>query len=387
MTGYTKLFNSIITSTIWCESPVVCKVWVTMLALADRDGLVEASLPGLAHLARLGIEEASEAIQKFLSPDPYSRSPEWDGRRIEPIDGGWRILNYIKYRLRMSPEDIRERDRIRKQRYREQQRKKGPTEGGTDWDNSEMSAESDKSIKQERKTQNENKIFAHPLAQHGAIPRLSASTVKTEREKLTSLASSLYTLYPRKVAKANALRAIEKAIVSVARRDFEGDLDQAAGWLKGRVTKPARNGIPTLATEDHDLTKLLLAQAITATHLPFGQSNDSLNERFAAAAVRSLGPRDVLEALLSVQMVQTHNLAVEYLRRAAIKDQTTVGIELYTNFANRLLRTYVAQVEALKTYRSKGEQKVEVKHVHVHPGGQAIVGAVSHAARGAGDKN
>jgi hypothetical protein len=72
------------------------------------------------------------------------------------------------------------------------------------------------------------------------------------------------------------------------------------------------------------------------------------------------------------------------LRRAAIKDQTTAGIELFTNFAHRLLRTYTAQVEALKTYRSKGEQKVEVEHVHVHRGGQAIVGAVSHTSAGSG---
>jgi hypothetical protein len=142
--------------------------------------------------------------------------------------------------------------------------------------------------------------------------------------------------------------------------------------------------IPTLVTEDKELPRLLLAQAITTTHLPFGESLDSFNARFATEAVRSLGPRDGLEALLAAQMVQTHNLAMEYLSRAAVKGQSHAAIELYTNFANRLMRTYAAQVEALKTYRSKGEQKVEVKHVHVHRGGQAIVGAVSHSAGGGG---
>ena len=152
-----------------------------------------------------------------------------------------------------------------------------------------------------------------------------------------------------------------------------------------KVDNPARNIIPTLATGDPDLPGVLMLQAIT-TSLPFGESNDSLNERFAEAAVRSLGPRDGLEALLAVQMVHTHNLAMNYLRRAAIKDQTTAGIELFTNFATRLLRTYTLQVDALKTYRSKGEQKVEVEHVHVHRGGQAIVGAVSHTVPGGGDE-
>ena len=32
------------------------------------------------------------------------------------------------------------------------------------------------------------------------------------------------------------------------------------------------------------------------------------------------------------------------------------------------------QVEALQRYRGKGQQKLTVEHVHVHSGGQAIVG-------------
>jgi hypothetical protein len=43
----------------------------------------------------------------------------------------------------------------------------------------------------------------------------------------------------------------------------------------------------------------------------------------------------------------------------------------------KLLRTYTMQVEALQRYRGKGQQKVTVEHVHVHSGGQAIVGAVT----------
>ena len=49
---------------------------------------------------------------------------------------------------------------------------------------------------------------------------------------------------------------------------------------------------------------------------------------------------------------------------------------------NRLARTFTAQVEALKSYRSKGEQRVYVERVNVEKGGQAIVGNVTH---GGGD--
>jgi hypothetical protein len=83
---------------------------------------------------------------------------------------------------------------------------------------------------------------------------------------------------------------------------------------------------------------------------------------------------------LAVQMVSVHNLAMTFVARAAVREQTAEGIELFTNLATRLLRTFTAQVETLKTHRSKGEPKVAVEGVHVHSGGQAIVGAVSHTA-------
>ena len=118
MTGYVKLFSSIIGSTIWREDPPTKVVWVTMLALADRYGEVMASVPGLANYAGVTVEQAEAALQKFLSPDRYSRTPDHEGRRIENIDGGWRLLNYEVYRRKMSEEDRREQDRIRQQRKR-----------------------------------------------------------------------------------------------------------------------------------------------------------------------------------------------------------------------------------------------------------------------------
>ena len=46
------------------------------------------------------------------------------------------------------------------------------------------------------------------------------------------------------------------------------------------------------------------------------------------------------------------------------------------NQANKLSRTYAVLLDALNRHRGKGQQKVTVGHVHVHSGGQAIVGAV-----------
>ena len=82
-----------------------------MLAMADRKGRVWASLPGLANRARVSLEEAEAAIHKFMSPDKYSRTSDFEGRRIEVIDGGWRLLNHEKYRSIRDEEVVRESKR------------------------------------------------------------------------------------------------------------------------------------------------------------------------------------------------------------------------------------------------------------------------------------
>jgi len=118
--NYTKLFNSIITSTIWTEDDKTRIVWITMLALADKNGEVQASIPGLARVAGVSIADAEIAIGKFLSPDEYSRTPDDEGRRIEAIDGGWYLLNHAKYREMASRDEQREAEADRKRRYRDQ---------------------------------------------------------------------------------------------------------------------------------------------------------------------------------------------------------------------------------------------------------------------------
>jgi hypothetical protein len=95
----------------------------------------------------------------------------------------------------------------------------------------------------------------------------------------------------------------------------------------------------------------------------------------ALAAVTGIGAQDEIEGMLATQMVITHIAAVSALRR--LNGSQTVSVQDSNgNLAVKLLRTFTMQVEALQRYRGKGQQKVTVEHVHVHAGGQAIVGAV-----------
>jgi hypothetical protein len=73
-------------------------VWITMLAMADKHGIVISSLPGLSDMARVSIEGTLAALEKLASPDKWSSTQEHEGRRVEKIDRGWRLLNYVKFR-------------------------------------------------------------------------------------------------------------------------------------------------------------------------------------------------------------------------------------------------------------------------------------------------
>jgi hypothetical protein len=115
---FTKLFSSITESTVWMQPDQVRLVWITMLAMADRQGRVFASIPGLAHRARVDPADAAKAIAVFSAPDPDSRTKDFEGRRIEEIDGGWRLLTYDKHRAMRDEETIRESKREHMRRKR-----------------------------------------------------------------------------------------------------------------------------------------------------------------------------------------------------------------------------------------------------------------------------
>lgn len=121
--SYTKLANSILTSTVWMEDDQTRIVWLTLLAMADKNGEVQASIPGLANVARVSVESCERALTTFLSPDHYSRTKTEGGRRIQEIRGGWHLINHDEYRRLASEEDRKEKAAIRQARKRELQRK------------------------------------------------------------------------------------------------------------------------------------------------------------------------------------------------------------------------------------------------------------------------
>ena len=102
------------------------------------------------------------------------------------------------------------------------------------------------------------------------------------------------------------------------------------------------------------------------------------------AALIGIGPKDELESMMAAQLIAAHNAAMECYRRAMIGEQSFEGRRENLAQANKLSRTYATVLEALNRHRGKGQQKVTVEHVHVHSGGQAVVGMVD--GLGGGDR-
>lgn len=119
---FTKLFSSITDSTIWSQDNETRLVWITMLAMADQNGYVGASVDGLARRANVSLDATERALAAFLSPDTRSRSQEQEGRRIAVAERGWTLINYRRFR-ELRDEDVRrEGNRLNKRAQRQREK-------------------------------------------------------------------------------------------------------------------------------------------------------------------------------------------------------------------------------------------------------------------------
>lgn len=121
---YAKLFQDILNSSLWEEDSDTRIVWITLLAMADKDGMVRATARAVARQAIIEPGITDRALEKFQRPDPLSRNPDNEGRRIERVPGGYLILNFAAYAKLASRADQREKTRERVERHRERKKER-----------------------------------------------------------------------------------------------------------------------------------------------------------------------------------------------------------------------------------------------------------------------
>ena len=230
---YTKLFSSIIHSTIWREPDHVRLLFITMLAMKERDGTVQSSLPGLADAARISIEQTEDGLARLSAPDPYSRNPDFEGRRIEKCDGGWHMLNAEYYRDKMNEDDRRAYQaqwiREKRSKHKNVDEKLNKVDKSTMFTQSESESESESESKSKAKKNKEEEE-----------KKLSCPKSRVEFE-------TFYQAYPKKQKKEKAWESWQK--INPSAFTFDMILQAINRWKRSpQWTKEKGQFIPMPAT-------------------------------------------------------------------------------------------------------------------------------------------
>jgi hypothetical protein len=136
--------------------------------------------------------------------------------------------------------------------------------------------------------------------------------------------------------------------------------------------------VNAMGVTDREAMHGILRQLVKAS--VSGESPDEVNLSFMISMVKSIKPRDSIEAMLVAQMVSVHVMAMRCAHHLANADDLAQH-DSAARALGRLARTFPAQIDALNRYRSHGEPAITVQNVSVGDGGKAIVGNVTQHAR------
>ena len=228
-------------------------------------------------------------------------------------------------------------------------------------------AEAKESAADKRKAA-EDQAFADKLAKRSPPDPVERAQIEKARKRTKARA-------PR-IAMHVEDREIAGSVVYPAHSDEEGHMYRLADAFGTRSRQFVYSMLKGLgnATADHSL------------NLDFSPASpDQLAFNAALAVIDGVRPKDEIEAMLAAHMAVTNIVLLELVARTrgAVAGHRYEGngirrLDVLGNLTTKFMRTYTMQVEALTRKRRKGEQKIWVKHVHVYPGGQAIVGNVRH---------
>ena len=161
-----------------------------------------------------------------------------------------------------------------------------------------------------------------------------------------------------------------------------------------RVRKPLpRNDqwkAPTLDLEGHrkrlrealgntlsdEFVDVILGKLVEALRPGLYDQLDEATLNAALAIIDSMQPRSELQALLAVQIIATGFAGLRFLRQSH-RQMTEDYIDVYGGYAIKLLRLQNDMIQTFERYRRGNKQTVEVRHVHIHSGGQGVVGIIN----------
>jgi len=130
---YNKLYSSLIGSSLWTENDRTRILFITLLAMADKNGIIYGTRLGLERIANI----EPTPLESFDDPDfdPFAalmaadlgstdmlRNPENEGRRIEAVEGGFKLINFGYYQTLMASDTRAEQNRLAQRTFRAKQK-------------------------------------------------------------------------------------------------------------------------------------------------------------------------------------------------------------------------------------------------------------------------
>jgi hypothetical protein len=161
-------------------------------------------------------------------------------------------------------------------------------------------------------------------------------------------------------------------------KDEDGNLVKS---VRGKEDLLVAYSTATAGTAQDNLAGQLINQTIAASLDPtvvLDSQNGGMAFNAILEAMAEFTPRDGIEGMLVAQIVSVHNQAMHCLFKANVSIDNVNTAESYRKQAASFMNLFTKQMEALKRYRGKAQQKVTVEHVNVNQGGQAIVGNVNN---------
>jgi hypothetical protein len=133
---------------------------------------------------------------------------------------------------------------------------------------------------------------------------------------------------------------------------------------------------------DHD--DVLCSTVVTAISGNLEARREKVGKtlNIALQLLTELAPQSALERLLVAQLIACDNAASQCLRIGFHEDNPADTRSKYLGIGLQFQGVLVRQIEALAKLRNGGQQRVTVEHVHVHQGGQAVIGNVQGGGGG-----
>ena len=108
---YVPIFQKLLFSSIWEEPPHVRVLWIGMILLAGRGSVVKANSYNLSRLVNLPVDQVEDGLRVLTSPDRIRPDQPHEGRRLEVVPGGWRVINADVYQDLMARQNAAFRKR------------------------------------------------------------------------------------------------------------------------------------------------------------------------------------------------------------------------------------------------------------------------------------